>query len=223
MGRFAARGAARRPASARVASRQISLGDRPGQSHTSRCVLGERVRPKGDRPSLANQSSGRCNQVCVEFLPKHGSSRGSNGGFAPDTGCTTQGAMAREWPMSGVPKVLHLDNAADFKSRALRSGCREYDVDLMYRPVGRPHKRTLGTTVGKDGCFDLREFEQWLAIGVARRYHHGAHRGLLGATPADLWKMQEGSADSRQLPATGGAELRFLIRLLPAAPRTIQA
>jgi putative transposase len=29
-----------------------------------------------------------------------------------------------EWPMSGIPKVLHLDNAAEFKSRALRSGCR---------------------------------------------------------------------------------------------------
>jgi hypothetical protein len=35
--------------------------------------------------------------------------------------------------------------------------------------------------------------------------------------------MQERSADSRQLPATGGAELRFLIRFLPAAQRIIQA
>lgn len=35
--------------------------------------------------------------------------------------------------------------------------------------------------------------------------------------------MQARSADSRQLPATGGAELRFLIRFLPAAQRTIQA
>jgi putative transposase len=44
-----------------------------------------------------------------------------------------------EWPMRGIPRVLHLDNAAEFKSRALRSGCREYGIDLMYRPVGRPH------------------------------------------------------------------------------------
>ncbi|MFA8328540.1 transposase family protein [Burkholderia ubonensis] len=44
-----------------------------------------------------------------------------------------------DWPMRGIPRVLHLDNAAEFKSRALRSGCREYGIDLMYRPVGRPH------------------------------------------------------------------------------------
>jgi putative transposase len=155
-----------------------------------------------------------------------------------------------EWPMRGIPQVLHLDNAAEFKSRALRSGCREYGIDLMYRPVGRPHfgghierlNRTLmervrglpGATGSspkgrkarqseKTAALTLREFEQWLAIEVARRYHHAAHHGLLGATPADLWRMQARSADSRQLPATGGAELRFLIRFLPAAQRTIQA
>jgi putative transposase len=155
-----------------------------------------------------------------------------------------------EWPMHGIPQVLHLDNAADFKSRALRTGCREYGIDLMYRPVGRPHfgghierlNRTLmervrglpGATGSspkgrkarhseKTAALTLREFEQWLAIEVARRYHHAAHRGLYGATPADMWRMQMRSADARQLPATGGAELRFLIRFLPAVSRTIQA
>jgi len=44
-----------------------------------------------------------------------------------------------QWLMQGIPRVLHLDNAAEFKSKALRSGCREYGIDLMYRPVGRPH------------------------------------------------------------------------------------
>ncbi len=41
--------------------------------------------------------------------------------------------------MRGIPRTLHLDNAAEFKSRALRSGCREYGIELMYRPVGKPH------------------------------------------------------------------------------------
>jgi len=130
-----------------------------------------------------------------------------------------------DWPMRGIPQVLHLDNAAEFKSRALRSGCREYGIDLMYRPVGRPHfgghierlNRTLmervrglpGATGSspkgrkarqseKTAALTLREFEQWLAIEVARRYHHAAHHGLLGATPADMWRMQARSADSRQ-------------------------
>ena len=42
------------------------------------------------------------------------------------------------WPMSGVPATLHLDNAAEFKSKALRSGCREYGIELTYRPPRRP-------------------------------------------------------------------------------------
>jgi hypothetical protein len=44
-----------------------------------------------------------------------------------------------DWPMRGIPRVLHLDNAPEFKSRSLRSGCREYGIDLLYRPVGRAH------------------------------------------------------------------------------------
>ncbi|MCO8436870.1 DDE-type integrase/transposase/recombinase, partial [Burkholderia multivorans] len=155
-----------------------------------------------------------------------------------------------EWPMRGIPSVLHLDNAAEFKSRALRSGCREYGIHLMYRPVGRPNfgghierlNRTLmervrglpGATGSspkgrkareseKTASLTLREFEQWLAIEIARRYHHVPHRGLLGATPADTWRMLALSLDSRQLPASSDAELRFLIRFLPVVQRKIQA
>ncbi|MFM0047287.1 Mu transposase C-terminal domain-containing protein [Paraburkholderia sediminicola] len=155
-----------------------------------------------------------------------------------------------EWPMRGIPRVLHLDNAAEFKSRALRSGCREFGIHLMYRPVGRPHfgghierlNRTLmervrglpGATGSspkgrkarqseKTASLTLREFEQWLAIEIARRYHHVPHRGLLGATPADTWRMLARNPDPRQLPASTDAELRFLIRFLPVAQRKIQA
>lgn len=154
-----------------------------------------------------------------------------------------------EWPMRGIPRGLHLDNAAEFKSRALRSGCREYGIHLMYRPVGRPHfgghierlNRTLmervrglpGATGSspkgrkarqseKTASLTLREFEQWLAIEIARRYHQVPHRGLLGATPADTWRMLARNPDSQQLPASTDAELRFLIRFLPVVQRKIQ-
>ncbi|MEX3817672.1 Mu transposase C-terminal domain-containing protein [Paraburkholderia sp. BR14263] len=154
------------------------------------------------------------------------------------------------WPMRGIPRVLHLDNAAEFKSRALRSGCREYGIDLMYRPVGRPHfgghierfNRTImervrglpgatgSSTKGrkarqaeKGAALTLGEFERWLAIEIGRRYHQSPHRGLLGATPSDTWRALSHSADTQQLPAAGDAELRFLIWFLPFAQRTIQA
>lgn len=41
--------------------------------------------------------------------------------------------------MRGIPRALHLDNAAEFESRALRNGYREYGIELMYRPVRKPH------------------------------------------------------------------------------------
>ncbi|WP_244884734.1 Mu transposase C-terminal domain-containing protein, partial [Paraburkholderia mimosarum] len=155
-----------------------------------------------------------------------------------------------EWPMRGIPRVLHLDNAAEFKSRALRSGCREYGIDLMYRPVGRPHfgghierfNRTMmervrglpgakgSSTKGrkarqaeKSAALTLKDFERWLAIEIGRRYHQNPHRGLLCATPADTWRRLSYSTAARQLPAAVDAELRFLIWFLPVASRTIQA
>lgn len=95
-----------------------------------------------------------------------------------------------DWPMRGIPRTLHLDNAAEFKSRALRSGCREYGIELMYRPVGKPHfgerlNRTLmervrglpgstGSSVKgrkarqaeKTASLTLKQFEQWLAVEI---------------------------------------------------------
>ncbi|WP_244439005.1 DDE-type integrase/transposase/recombinase [Paraburkholderia dilworthii] len=154
-----------------------------------------------------------------------------------------------DWPMRGIPRVLHLDNAAEFKSRALRSGCREYGIHLMYRPVGQPHfgghierlNRTLmervrglpGATGSspkgrkarqseKTASLTLREFERWLAVEIARRYHQAPHRGLLGATPCDTWRMLHRNLDSRHLPSSSDAELRFLIKFLPYVQRKIQ-
>ena len=156
-----------------------------------------------------------------------------------------------DWPMSALPDTLHLDNAAEFKSRALRSGCREYSIELTYRPVGRPHfgghvermNRTLmdrlrglpGATVTiearrkkkvrppeRTAQMTLREFEQWLVLEVAYRYHHGEHRGLLGATPASAWKALTARHAIRTLPADPSKQLRFLVHFLPLATRTIQ-
>jgi putative transposase len=41
-----------------------------------------------------------------------------------------------DWPMSGKPRLLYLDNAAEFKSEALRRGCEQHGIRLDYRPPG---------------------------------------------------------------------------------------
>ncbi|BCN76280.1 hypothetical protein RE0327_48790 (plasmid) [Prescottella equi] len=38
------------------------------------------------------------------------------------------------WPMGGKPRQLYLDNAAEFKSEALRRGCEQHGIELDYRP-----------------------------------------------------------------------------------------
>lgn len=154
-----------------------------------------------------------------------------------------------DWPMHGLPKVLHLDNAAEFKSRALRSGCGQYGIELMYRPVGRPQfgghvermNRTLmqrlkglpgttgNSTVGRKArqsadraALSLSEFGQWLALEVAQRYHHSPHRGLLGATPASAWSTLSRAHPPRLLPPGPDEALRFLVRFMPIDSRTVQ-
>ncbi|MBV9889624.1 MAG: DDE-type integrase/transposase/recombinase [Rhizobacter sp.] len=53
--------------------------------------------------------------------------------------------MARApWPgtrlaHAGLPRCLHLDNAAEFKSRELRTGCAQYGIELEHQTVHRPN------------------------------------------------------------------------------------
>jgi putative transposase len=154
-----------------------------------------------------------------------------------------------DWPMHGIPKVLHLDNAAEFKSRALRNGCSQYGIELMYRPVGRPHfgghiermNRTLmerlrglpgatgNSTVGRPerrsaerAALTLEEFERWLCMEVAQRYHNRPHRGLMGASPASAWSTLVQTSPPRLLPDDAEQALRFLIQFMPMEARTVQ-
>ncbi len=48
-----------------------------------------------------------------------------------------------DWPMSGKPRLLYLDNATEFKSEALRRGCEQHGIRLDYRPPGQPHYGVL--------------------------------------------------------------------------------
>jgi putative transposase len=101
--------------------------------------------------------------------------------------------------MSGKPKLLYVDNAAEFKSEALRRGCEQHGIQLSYRPLGQPHyggivERVIGTTMQRvhelpgttfsnpvqRGKYDsermatltLRELECWLTLAVASYHWH---------------------------------------------------
>ena len=96
--------------------------------------------------------------------------------------------------MYGLPQCLHLDNAAEFRSRALRMGCAQNGIELMYRPVCKPHYGAQGDRMNRTlmqrlegppgptgntnrgckarkpaelACLTLPEFERWWSWKLA--------------------------------------------------------
>jgi putative transposase len=152
--------------------------------------------------------------------------------------------MEMGWPMSGKPTLLYLDNAAEFKSEALRRGCEQHGIRLDYRPLGQPHyggivERIIGTAMqmihdelpgttfsnpGQRGEYasekmaslTLRELERWLALAVGT-YHGSVHNSLL-QPPAARWA--EAVARSG-VPAVVTRATAFLVDFLPIIRRTL--
>jgi putative transposase len=149
-----------------------------------------------------------------------------------------------EWPMCGLPSVLRADNGKDFRSDALRRGCREHGIELDFRPIATPHfgghiERLIGSVMGRihllpgttfsnprerkdypsedKAAMTLAEFEHWLAVEVSERYHRDRHRGL-GATPLSFWERAVSAGAQQALPAD---PRRFRLSFLPLEYRTL--
>lgn len=149
-----------------------------------------------------------------------------------------------DWPMSGKPRLLYLDNATEFKSEALRRGCEQHGIRLDYRPPGQPHyggivERIIGTAMqmihddlpgttfsnpGQRGDYNsekmaaltLRELERWLTLAVGT-YHNSVHNGLL-QPPGARWA----EAVARDgAPAVVTSATAFLVDFLPIVRRTL--
>jgi putative transposase len=156
-----------------------------------------------------------------------------------------------EWPLWGIPKTLHLDNAREFRGNMLQRACAEYDIDLAWRPVARPNfgghiERLLGTVLREihtlpgttfsnpreRGEYDsdakatltLSDFETWLTTYITKVYHLRIHDSL-GMAPIE--KYREGIFGSAQrpgigLPARTTDADRLRLDFMPFEMRTIQ-
>lgn len=125
------------------------------------------------------------------------------------------------WPVAGLPEVLHCDNGADFRSRALSDACKEYGMRLQFRPPATPRfgghiERLIGTMMGAvhllpgttfsnvkiRGGYDsegrarltLRELEKWIALEITGKYHQRIHSSLL-RPPLAVWHERQGEVD----------------------------
>ena len=156
-----------------------------------------------------------------------------------------------QWPMHGLVARLHLDNAKEFRSEALRRGCEQYGIAIDYRPVRTPHygghiERLIGTMMGKvhllpgttfsdvraKGDLDpekfaamtIEELERWLAHAITGVYHGTLHRAL-STTPLAAWERGI-AGDATTLGCGEPVEVsdprRFLIDFLPIERRLIR-
>ena len=131
--------------------------------------------------------------------------------------------IAEPWPVAGLPETLHVDNGADFRSRAFKRGCQDAGIAIEWRPPGEPHfgghiERLIGTQMGKlhllpgttfsnpseRGEYDssrhsaltLRELERYIALDIVGSYHQSIHRSL-GRPPIAVWRDHEGEIPLR--------------------------
>jgi putative transposase len=156
-----------------------------------------------------------------------------------------QRKITAAWDQWGLPAALHMDNAREFRSEAVRRGCDEYAIRKIFRPIARPHygghiERLIGTLMGRvhllpgstgsnvedrgevdpsqAATMTLSELENWLTVEITGRYHHQEHRAL-GMPPLVAWE----TAIKRGLvPSLPSGTRSFMLNFLPLQYRTLQ-
>jgi len=159
--------------------------------------------------------------------------------------------VAANWPCWGMPAMIHMDNAREFRGEMLLRACEEYGIEIDFRQVARPHygahiermmgtlstalERLEGATFSSPahkgeydsevrGAMTFREFEYWFAEFVTGVYHQRFHEGIK-TTPLQRWREAIlGTADQ---PGIGVIkrptnEERIRLDFMPYIERTIQ-
>lgn len=152
--------------------------------------------------------------------------------------------IENSWPTCGLPRCIHVDNGAEFHSRAFERGCEQHGIQIAYRPPATPRygghvERLMGTLMHRiqalpgttfsnvvergdyrseeRACLSFREFERILALEVLGPYHNDVHRGL-GQSPIARWTSATEITVSRH-PVDSQS---FLLDFLPYETRVIR-
>jgi putative transposase len=148
------------------------------------------------------------------------------------------------WPTRGLPELIHVDNGAEFHSRAFERGCQQHGVRLAYRPPATPRfgghiERLMGTLMGRvqalpgstfsnvaargnypseaRAVLTFREFERIFSLEVLGPYHNDTHTAL-ARSPVAAWR--DGTAGlSPRTPMDAEA---LLLDFLPFEERAVR-
>jgi len=158
------------------------------------------------------------------------------------------GLGADNHPFYGVPRVLHLDNAKEFRTVKLIRACSAYNIDIRWRPLGKKHygghiERLIGTMMTqyvhflpgttfsntlqrknydseKHAALSFSEFCKWFAGQVA--IYHGRKHSALGNSPASEWRKFFTSPEGVvQHPPLVSNPLEFKLGFMPEEVRKI--
>lgn len=151
------------------------------------------------------------------------------------------------YPMHGLFRRLHADQAKPHRSEAFRRACMRNGIDPDVRKPGAAHlgghiERLIGTMVGKlrllpgatgsnvtarDGydaeeaaAMSLPEFERWLLCQIAV-YHLTPHTAFGGLCPAQVW-AREAAMHGPLLPLSIDSDALFC-QFLPSKTLTVHA
>ncbi|MFC5429478.1 Mu transposase C-terminal domain-containing protein [Paraburkholderia denitrificans] len=156
-----------------------------------------------------------------------------------------------QWPVWGVPKTIHVDNGADFRSNNFQQSCLMYGINLEFRPVKQPRygghiERMLGTLLReihalpgttfssvkerdgydaeKHAALTKSEFEEWLVTLICKVYHRRLHSALM-MSPSRKWEI--GVFGNAEIPGVGIPPRpvdghSILLDFLPSFKRTVQ-
>lgn len=157
-----------------------------------------------------------------------------------------------DMPNSGKPKMLVMDNAGEFRGKAVDMSCKHFGIHPLFRPVAAPQygqyierfNRTLadafkelaGATGSnpaereefrpeKTAAYTLEDLtkEMWMLVDD---YHHFKHQGLGGARPIEKWKNFYFAPDGTQrheLPAIYVDDDDLRINWYPLTYRSLQS
>lgn len=155
------------------------------------------------------------------------------------------------WPVWGVPRTIHVDNGADFRSNNFQQSCLAYGINLEFRPVKQPRygghiERMLGTLLReihelpgttfssikdrngydaeKHAAMTKSEFETWLVTLICKVYHQRKHASL-GMSPIKKWEIGifgNAEVQGTGVPPRAADRLTILLDFLPAFRRTVQ-
>lgn len=155
------------------------------------------------------------------------------------------------WPCFGFPRIVHADNAKEFRGMMLARAAQQFGFSIEWRPVTKARygghiESLMGTSAeemrilpgatfsnpldrgtydsAKNSAMTVREYEEWLTRWITGVYHNRTHSAL-GMSPARKWEESVlGSAGTLPvgLPRRVTDDESFTLNFLPLVTQSVQ-